>query len=158
MVFLIFRISWLKKEKELSQKRGQRVKLQPLNPEQKRSWYRLRTNTEFKWVLASEYSSHKKINYKNDYLVDISGGGLCFKTAEILNIGDVIRLVLDIGADKKLSAYGTVLRVEKENRQNNETRYKVSIQFEGLSRRELDSIVSFIMNRQRYFIKDQKSR
>lgn len=155
LVVLIFRLSWLIKEKELSQKRQSRIKLRPLGQQRKRKWYRLRTNMEFKWMFAVEASKSKEKQYKNDCLVDISGGGLSFRTAEKLNPGDKIKLLLDLGGGKTLSTQGRVLRIEKEVEQNN-AMYKISIQFEDLLNRERDRLVSFIMKRQRHSIQSKK--
>lgn len=152
LVILIFRMSWQRQEKELSQKQHNRIKLRPLDRQQKRKWYRLRTNMEFKWIPASEAYKNK---YNNDRLADISGGGLCFETAKELNTGDKIKLLLDLGGGKTLSTQGRVLRIEKETGQENKM-YKVSIQFEGLSNRERDRVISFIMKRQIHSIQSKK--
>lgn len=148
LVFLIFRQSWLRKEKELDRKRRTRITLQPKGQPHKRSWFRLKTSAEFKWVLADEAPRKKEEQYNMDRLIDISGGGVSFITGQNLNPGDEIKFLLDTGKDKPMLVNGRVLRTDQESEQNS-TLYKVSAQFGNLTNGERDRIVSFIMRRQR---------
>lgn len=148
LVFLIFRLLWLRKEKELGQKRITRVTLRPKGQPHKRSWFRLKTSAEFKWVLAEEAPRKNEEQYNMDRLVDISGGGVSFITGQKLNPGDEIKFILDTGKGKPMLISGRVLRSDQESEQNSAT-YKVSAQFGNLTNGERDRIVSFIMRRQR---------
>ncbi|MCL5056452.1 MAG: PilZ domain-containing protein [Actinobacteria bacterium] len=155
LVYQIFKMSWKREEKRSYERRRSRISLRPLAPQQKRYWFRLKTDSEFEWATAEEASKARKINYKKDRLVDLSGGGLCFITLEQLNAGDDIKLLLDIGRGKPLSLDGHVVRVDEITRQDN-TMQKVSVQFGEIVEGERDRIVSLIMNRQRDSIQTEK--
>ncbi|MCL6610157.1 MAG: PilZ domain-containing protein [Peptococcaceae bacterium] len=154
LVFQVFRLSWLKKEKE-SSRRG-RVKLRPLDPQRKRKWYRLRTDLEFKWIPAGD-AGKRPGQYKTDRLEDISGGGLCFKTGKKLNPGDEIRLVLDLEGGRNLAIPGRVLRVEEETGQADPI-YKVAVEFENLPGIERERVVSYITKIQRHYIQNKRRK
>jgi len=152
---VIFYLLWPRKEKE--KKEYNQISWRPLNQQQKRKWFRLPTSAEFEWIPAENASIVKKSQYKKDRLVDISGGGLCFTTAEKLNSGDQIILLLDTGGGKELTINGQVVRIEEENVQDKAIN-KVSVQFGNLLSGERDRIVAFIMNRQRDTIQDSRAR
>lgn len=146
LVAVIFHLFWPRKEKE--KKDYNQISWRPLNQQQKRKWFRLLTSAEFEWIPADNASIVKKNQYKKDRLVDISGGGLCFTTAEKLNSGDQIILLLDTGGGKNLTLNGEVLRVGEEIGQEKAIN-KVSVKFGNLLSGERDRIVALIMNRQR---------
>lgn len=156
LVFLVFYLSWLKKRKESSQSGG-RIGLMPSDRHQRRNWYRLKTNMEFKWVAADETANHKDTGYKKDRLVDISGGGLCFKTTEKLKPGDWIKFIVNVGEGHILSADGRVLRSDKIPNQDIDT-YRVSVEFGQIPSRERDKLISFIMKRQHSAIKGKRKK
>jgi len=155
LVAVIFHLFWPREEKE--KKDSNQISWRPLNQQQKRKWFRLPTSAEFEWIPAENAYIVKKSQYKKDRLVDISGGGLCFTTAEKLNSGDQIILLLNTGGGKNLILNGEVLRVEEETGQDKAIN-KVSVKFGNLLRGERDRIVSFIMNRQRDTIQDSRAR
>lgn len=142
-----FRISW-RKEKESEKKVPAKIRLRPLGPKQNRKWYRMKFSMEFEWIPATMAEKAQQKHYKTGRLVDISGGGLCFKTAEEINAGDEILLFLDIGEKKPMVINGKVLRAEKETGRNSAL-FKVSLEFLRLLRGERDRIISFITKRQR---------
>jgi|GEM_PF-2731685 len=147
LVFLFFRFSLVKKEKQASQKGRVRIRTRPLSGgQQKRNWFRLRTNAEFRWIAAGKASRAKEDQYDRDSLIDLSGGGLCFKTVKKLNPGEEIKILLDMGGDKKLYLTGRVLRTQEII--PGEEFFKVSTQFVNLSGSERDRVVSFIMKHQ----------
>lgn len=149
LAYQIFKMSWKREEKRSNERRRQRVNLRPLAPQQKRYWFRVQTNSEFEWVTAEEAAKARRIRYKKDRLVDISGGGLCFITSEKLNTGDDINLLLDTGGGKTpLYLGGHVVRVE-ELKGRDIAVNKVSVQFGELLEGERDRIITHIMNRQR---------
>lgn len=153
LVAAIFHLFRPRKEKE--KKDYNQISWRPLNQQQKRKWFRLPTSAEFEWIPADNAFIVKKNQYKKDRLVDISGGGLCFTTAEKLNSGDQIILLLDTGGGKTLTLNGEVVRIEEEIDQDKAIN-KVSVQFGNLLSGERDRIVSFIMNRQRDTIQKKK--
>ncbi len=154
LIILAFRAYLMKKEKEIHRHRFG-VILRPLSSQQKRNWFRLRINAEIQWIPAAEAWKTKEGHYKKDRLVDISGGGLCFTTAEKLNPGDEIKFLLDVGGDKPLSLTGRVLRIHDEPGEN-KTMSKVAVQFENILNGVRDRIVCLIMKRQRDAIQEKK--
>lgn len=148
LAYQLFKFSWKREEKRSSERRSHRVNLRPLSPLQKRYWFRLQTSSEFEWVTAEEAEKARRINYKKDQLVDISGGGLCFTTSEKLNSGDEIKLLLDTGTGKPMYLDGHVVRVDEVTDQE-KTVNRVSVQFGELLEGERDRIINYIMDRQR---------
>lgn len=155
---LVFRLAWLRSERQLSQKRRKRISLRPVNRQQRRNWYRLRINSEFKWIIAGEAVKARENQYKTDRLIDISGGGLCFGTAEKLYPGDEIKMLLDTGRDEPMNLSGRVLRVGKEARPDNTEYYKVSVEFGHLLIGKRDKIISYIMKRQRENVQKERHK
>lgn len=155
LVFVIVRIYWAREEKEYSQKRRGRHLRRTSARHQLRSWFRLMTNNEFEWVTAEKALISKKILYKKDRLVDLSGGGLCFLTEEKLNSGDELKLLLNTGGGKPLSLSGHVVRIIEEAGPD-KVMYKVAVQFGKMLSGDRDKIISVIMNRQRESIQEKK--
>lgn len=153
---LVFRLLRPGRAEDAGPKR-RKIALRPLGQQQKRSWFRLKTSAEFKWAYARDDLKVNETQYKRDRLVDISGGGLCFRTAEKLNTGDNIRIFLDAGEDKPLSLNGQVLRVQ-EDAAGDSVVCKVSVQFRHLPGGQRDRIVSLIMKRQRETITQTKGQ
>jgi hypothetical protein len=156
LAFVIFYILWSKKEKEIHQK-SYKVSWRPLKQGQKRNWFRLSTSTEIEWMPAGEAASKaREIKYRRDRLVDISGGGLSFTTAETLNPGDEIKFLLDTGEDKPLTINGRVIRIfEEEAGQDGPVR-RAAVQFADLLGGERDRVVSYIIKLQRDAIQKRK--
>jgi hypothetical protein len=156
VVYQVLKLSWQKEEKTYHQRRRTRVPLRPLNPLQKRYWFRLETDTQFEWITAEEAYNAKRNQYKKDRLVDISGGGLCFTTAEKVEPGDELKLLVPAGKGKILNINGTVVRAEAVEGPEG-AMYRVSIQYKDIRSGERDCIVNMIMNRQRDTIQKEKT-
>ncbi|MDD3363912.1 MAG: PilZ domain-containing protein [Syntrophomonas sp.] len=121
-----------------------------------RKWFRLRTNAEFQWILSAQAEKAKEKDYKKDRLVDISGDGLCFITAEALNTDDEILIFLDTGEGKNLSLTGRAVRVVEETSQDI-IMYNVSVKFGNVLAGERDRVVAWILKRQRAAIREEDS-
>ncbi|PKM78336.1 MAG: hypothetical protein CVU90_02210 [Firmicutes bacterium HGW-Firmicutes-15] len=113
-----------------------------------RKWFRLRTKEEFQWILNAQAEKSKEKDYKRDHLVDISGDGLCFTTAETLNTNDEILFFLNTGEGKTLSVTGRAVRIVEETNPDN-IMYNISVKFGNLLPGERDRIVAWILKRQR---------
>ena len=116
-----------------------------------RNWFRLKTKAEFRWIPADQAARVRTNKYKSDHLIDISGGGMCFSTAEKLKSGDRIKILLSTGAGEPLFLDGEVGRVGEDN-----AIYKVSVEFVGIRDGHRDRIVTWILNRQRLAIQGEK--
>lgn len=124
---------------------------QPGTGQQKRSWFRLATKTEFRWIPAEQASRVKTNRYKLDHLVDISGGGMCFTTKDLLQIGNHIKILLSTGQGDPLFLDGKVIRVV-----SGDDMYRVSVEFVGIRDGQRDRIVSWITESQRMIIHGEK--
>ncbi len=153
LAVLIVNRLWLGKGKEPKRDQNQ-ISWRPLGQQQKRQWFRLRTDAEFEWIPAERDFTVKKSHYKKDRLVDISGGGLCFTTAEKLDSNDELIFLLDTGGEKALTLKGQVVRIEEIDQDS--AINKVSVQFGKLLSGDRDRIVSYVMNSQRAGINDKK--
>ncbi len=156
IVVAIFRAQDMRKTKEMNRSFAEykeRTRAASAGKQQNRQWFRLRTRAEFSWILASKADTARQNQYHQDQLVDISGGGLSFQTAENLEANDEIVLILDTGGVKPLNIKGRVIRTVEENNKaedgNNAALYNVAIQFVGLTGGQTDQIVNWITKRER---------
>ncbi|MEN6347887.1 MAG: PilZ domain-containing protein [Syntrophomonas sp.] len=150
ILFVIIRVYFNREEKaeRLSRKAyREKREAQEKQPGQQRKWFRLKTSAEFRWIPTTMGDRVAENKFINDRMVDISGGGLCFATAELLNPGDEIEFILNTGEGKPMRLYGIVARIIEQ--EEDELVNHVSIQFAGLRNGERDRIVSWIMRRQR---------
>ncbi|MFZ5597747.1 MAG: flagellar brake protein [Bacillota bacterium] len=153
ILILIVGVFMSRKEKEIS-RRQNRIAWRPLDNQQRRNWFRVKTNKVFEWIPFSEVVKATKFKYRKDCLIDISGGGLCFSTTVKIVPGEEIMLLLDTGEGKPLIVSGQVLRVEADDVQDKMN--KVAVKFGKMSSGDRDRIVAFTMQRQRDSIQEKK--
>ncbi len=133
---------------KLYKERQKQVATSSPGQQHNRKWFRLRTKAEFQWILSTQAEKAKEKDYKKDHLVDISGDGLCFTTAEVLNTDDEILFFLDTGEGKNLSLTGRAVRIVEEPSADI-IMYNVSVKFGNLLAGERDRVVAWILKRQR---------
>lgn len=116
---------------------------------QRREFYR------FSCLLPIMYRKYNKQNKGNNDLPfiqteisNISGGGLCIKTNEPLNLGDMIECKLE------LEGYGEIpllAKVVREEQIKNECKYKYEygVEYKGIVNKDKDAIISYIFRQQR---------
>jgi len=124
---------------------------QPGAGQQNRSWFRLKTKAEFRWIPAEQASKVRINRYKLDHLVDVSGGGMCFTTRELLQNGDHIKILLSTGSGDPLYLDGKINRVALY-----EDMYQVSVEFVGIRDGQRDRIVAWVTESQRMIIHGDK--
>ncbi len=122
----------------------EKVRSQKSSNHQQRNWFRYKTTAEFKWIPAEKASNVKESRYNNDRLLDVSGGGLSFTTAESIKNGDEIKAIIFLDEGKPLPLNAQVVRVTE-----NEGTNSVSTQFIGLRDGQRDRIVAWILKTQR---------
>ena len=147
-----------KKRQALSKQRYQEIRKARIarsSEQQKRRWFRLKTRAEFKWIPAPLGSEIDEKEYQTDRLLDISGGGLSFSTADIIEPGDEIAILLDVRGKNALSLKAEVVRIVKADNPEEELS-TVSVQFTNLSNRDEDRLVSWIIERQRNTIQEEE--
>lgn len=119
--------------------------------QQKRSWFRLKTKAEFRWIPAEQASRVRINRYKLDHMVDVSGGGMCFTTRELLQTGDHIKILLSTGSGDPLYLDGKVNRFAL-----NKDMYQVSVEFVGIRNWQRDRIVAWVTESQRQILHGDK--
>ncbi|MDD3023843.1 MAG: PilZ domain-containing protein [Syntrophomonadaceae bacterium] len=145
IIIMIFRYYFLREEKaQRAALESYREKHRSQSSDQKRNWFRLKTDAEFKWIPAHEADTAKENQYITDQLMDISGGGLSFSTTEIINAHDEINILLPVGESKPLCLDGKIIRVVQS-----EDAFNVFVQFIGLMDGHRDKVVAWIQKNQR---------
>jgi c-di-GMP-binding flagellar brake protein YcgR len=109
---------------------------------QRRNFVRISDNLPLEYQLVS-------VNCLSDFkpgnLLNISGGGLCFRTKEKLEQDTRLYLLLKL-PDGQINTFARVLRVSAIE---NNIYYSVSVEFQNISENERDSIIRHIFNKQR---------
>lgn len=141
-----------KTQRHSHEQHQEKIRLQRSSSQQKRNWYRLKTRGEFKWVPAELAPNVKENKYRHDQLIDVSGGGLCFSTAEPIANGDEIKLILSLGEKNPLVLNGKVIRAVEDAGV-----HTVSIEYIGIRDGQRDRIISWILKNQRNIMQNQKS-
>ncbi len=149
LIVFIIRVLSRQEEEKAARKRLFDFKLK--KSDSKRQFYRAPLKIEIRWSLAG--------NGKNVFhiaeAVNLSGGGLRFRTNELLEPGQEILVHLDFGEDDSLTLPSKVLRIEPITLQE-QNMYEVAVQFEHLSARKQDKIIAYVMNFEREHIKNVK--
>ncbi|CFX52968.1 PilZ domain [Syntrophomonas zehnderi OL-4] len=144
------------KEEETQRKshmlRQEKMRLQRSLSPQKRNWYRIKTRGEFMWIPSELAPKIRESKYKQDQLIDISGGGLCFSTAESVALGSEIRFILSLGEDNSIYLNGKVVRVMEKDGMK-----QVSLEYIGIREGQRDKIIAWISKSQRNDIQKEKA-
>jgi c-di-GMP-binding flagellar brake protein YcgR len=80
--------------------------------------------------------------------VNISGGGICLRIEEKIDIGRLVECVVDTDADRKISFIGKVVRCEKSEIES-KYRYEAGIDYTRIEDKEREAVVRFIFEEQR---------
>lgn len=143
-------------EKETQRKshvfRQEKMRLQRSLSPQKRNWYRIKTRGEFRWIQSELAPKLRESKYKHGQLIDVSGGGLCFSTAEPVALGSGIRFILSLGEDNSIALNGKVVRVLEQDGMN-----QVSLEYTGIREGQRDRIIAWISKSQRSNLQKEKA-
>ncbi len=143
-IVMVFRYNFSREEKvQRAAREMYRAKQRSQSAGQKRDWFRLKTDAEFKWIAAHLADSARESQYNIDQLIDISGGGLSFSTFELLNPADEINMILPTGSNP-ICIDGRVIRAVPSD-----DAFHVSVQFIGLLDGQRDKLVAWIQKNQR---------
>lgn len=156
LLIWFLKANWSREEKEYKQSykhhveklRSKKAVTLASGEAQKRNWFRLRLDTDFEWLPSHEADQSKRKSFKQDRLVDLSGGGFCFHSKEKLNINDEINFFLNVGEKEPLYLNGIVARVRKEE-QGSEVNYLIGVEFKDIKETERDKIVNWTICYQR---------
>ena len=100
-------------------------------------------------VVESLYDEEKdKEPMKPAATRDLSGGGVCIKLEEQVNINKLVECELDLGDKKKVSFIGKVVRSTKRP-EDPKYGYEIGILFKKIENRDKEAIIQFIFQEQR---------
>jgi len=119
--------------------------------EQRRAWLRLSMDL---YLLYTPYWDN---HFKKAKIIDISGGGLLFATDQEFQHKDRLRIIIELYPEEKLNLVGMVTRI-LENPEQAQGRYLVGVQFLEIKKREQDSIVGQILQKQQRMILEEKRK
>lgn len=154
-IVMVFRYNFSRDEKvQRAAREMYRERQRSQSSDQKRNWFRLKTDAEFKWIAAHLADSARESQYNIDQLIDISGGGLSFSTFELLNPADEINMILPTGFNP-LCIEGRVIRAVPSD-----DAFLVSVQFIGMLDGQRDKLVAWIQKTQRnaMFVEKQEAK
>lgn len=121
------------------------IKRQYMESSNSRAWFRVPIVLQFKWH-ALPVSPYAKPKHYQDITLDVSGGGLLFKTTQALAIKDEIKLWLPI--DKTpIELNAQVVRLQEE-KQEDKTYYLVGVKFINIREGIRDKIIAWITKSQ----------
>lgn len=114
---------------------------------QRREFFRLPCLIPVNYRLITKDNKHdEETPYYDCLAVNISGGGLCLKLKEKLNIGDTIECKMNIN-NRLFKPICLVVRVESDNT-DYDSGYTVGVKFIKLTKQDVDRIVSYIFKEQ----------
>lgn len=115
---------------------------------QRRNWVRVPANLYLRYCLSSNQK------FKPIYLatsVNISGGGICFTTNEVLGMEQVLEMEINLPDRDPVICNIKILRMtETDTRLNSK---KIYAKYLDITEPQRDRIVSFVLERQRELIK-----
>ncbi|NTW04892.1 MAG: PilZ domain-containing protein [Peptococcaceae bacterium] len=155
----VFRYVLKKEEERLAERRFSGFKLEKSSAQRK--FFRTPVKIDIVWSPIVEVKG-KEIRYCSE-VINISGGGLCFRTEAVLNPEDLININLEIGEDDPLVIPSKVIRAVKvpnqeaeETAEANEDIYEVAVNFNKMPRSQEDKVVKYVMGYERDRIKNNK--
>ncbi len=167
IVSLIFRHLMKQEEQKMAQNRLSGFKIN--KSDAKRQFYRAPVEKEILWSYEERNNDHNKDKsrgsgkvtgkqkFYNDVVINISGGGLCFRTEQVLKQGDKINILLDVGESEPLVLPSKVVRPIPVVFDEADM-YEVAVMFDSLKTGLQDKVVKYVMSYQRDYIRNIKHR
>ncbi|NMB32944.1 MAG: flagellar brake protein [Clostridium sp.] len=87
------------------------------------------------------------------YTGDLGGGGVCIRLKEKIEYGSYVECELLLNDLNKVSFIGRVVRLTQYDFTCGEYKYEIGVQFEKISGKDRERIISFIFQEQRKLIK-----
>ncbi|WP_197079039.1 PilZ domain-containing protein [Candidatus Syntrophocurvum alkaliphilum] len=132
----------------------QRIKRLPQAVEgQKRNWFRLKTELDIQWIPSSLADKYNKKDYYKGCVINISGGGLLFRSNELVTANEV-EFYIELDGEL-MHLNGEVVRVEEEQ-ENDDKKYLVGVKFINIKEVQRDYIISWITKSQREEVSNNK--
>lgn len=117
-----------------------------------RGWMRLSIEQE---ILFAREEDQK---YKRATVINMSGGGLLLATDEEMEKNDELEIILELTPGEELKLTGRVLRVTKNDADDNKNPYMVGLQFMNIKQGEQDKIVKMILQKQQGSVIEEKRK
>ncbi|MFH1621838.1 MAG: PilZ domain-containing protein [Candidatus Omnitrophota bacterium] len=110
---------------------------------ERRKFVRLDLNTKVEWEKVNRDEPASEFKSKN-----ISGGGICLITDEIINIGDTLNLKIDLPTLKTIHAKGKVVWIEGFEivGGRREKKYEAGIEFLDINDKDRQEIEKFVFS------------
>ena len=108
-----------------------------------------KTTTISKAVGAQINDDGKNTTTRSTYELNLSGGGLSFKSAERINVGDLLELNLILFPEiQPIRSFGEVVHCHKDKSQPALNQYNIGIEFTYITEHDRGLIVSHVLNTQ----------
>lgn len=111
--------------------------------EEKRRFVRLDLNTIVEWEKTNQNEPTGEFQSKN-----ISGGGICVIMDEVINIGDILNLKINLPTSRIINSKGKVVWVESFEIMGGkrEKKYEAGIEFQGINNEDREEIMKFVFS------------
>jgi hypothetical protein len=152
----VFRYILQKEEERLAERRISGFKLEKSTAQRK--FFRTPVKIDIVWSQKVDVKGKDILHCSK--VVNISGGGLCFRTEEVLKADDLININLEICEEESLVIPSRVIRAIKVTNHKDEELggefYEVAVNFNKLPRSQEDKVVKYVMGYERDRIKNNK--
>lgn len=122
---------------------------------QRRKFFRFECINPIKYriIQYSKIDCKREIDFKQTITRDLSGGGVCIKLTEKLNVGDVVECVLFLSDINKVCFWGKVIRFTEYTMKKGIYKYEAGISFKKIEDKSREKIISYIFEEQRRLVK-----
>ncbi len=122
---------------------------------QRRSFFRFECMIpiNYKVVESSKTVLSENETFKKTITRDLSGGGVCIKLEEKLNIGDVVECELLLDDFNKVHFLGKIVRFIKCEANRGIYKYEAGVFFQKIDDKSREKIISYIFQEQRKLMK-----
>lgn len=110
-------------------------------------------NLKKKKELRQEKELKQEKDFKKTITRDLSGGGVCIRLIEKVNIGDIIECELFLGDFDKVYFLGEIVRFTQYGVMKGIYKYEIGVLFYKIDDKSREKIVSYIFQEQRRLIK-----
>lgn len=122
---------------------------------QRREFFRFECmiSVNYRVVDSKKAVQDKDRSFKNTITKDLSGGGLCIKIEEKLNVGDIIECELFLNDSYKVVFLGKIVRITECEAGKGKYKYEAGVLFQKIDDKSREKIISYIFQEQRKLIK-----
>jgi RNA polymerase-binding transcription factor DksA len=118
----------------------------------KRKFMRLAVDQEFFYARALERT------YRKAKVINLSGGGILFATAEKFQQNEELKVVMELFPDVVIRLRANVVRVTENNDPNTKQPYVMGLQFKDIKNTDQDRIIKRILKEQQEIVIEEKRK